>query len=375
MNPAAVSSLLTAIALLAVLVAVRGVAGTARTTAVGARLATVYWLVAALLACRLIVDVSTGVAASFVVVATMMIAAWLPLAGLRLVEELLRRHAPRVAKLGTLGGALGFSVLALAVGFVWSTGALIALALFQAVTIAVMVTLLLRHRGDLSQAERAAADTFLIALVATIPLALTDFRALVPDLPVRGGSFAILLMVLATSRVVEGGGAPRRLLADIALCLGGGGLVASVTSGDVAATGLGFALTALALLVERFARSRGTDGGLVSALASIDDVDPQTLLASHPMLSSGRIVEGAALADYPATAIAALTRHRSINDATADPDARDAARDLLEAHAATHLVRLGAVPPRFLAVSAGSFVSARTDAELTLLARLIEAKA
>ena len=375
MNPAAVSSLLTVVALLAVLVGLHGVQGASQSGAVAARLATVYRLVAVLLIGRLIIDVASGAAATLVTVLTMMTAAWLPLAGLRLVEELLRRHAPRLVKLGALAGVVGFSVLAVTIGFVWSTAALIALALFQAVMVAVMVVLLLRYRGDLSRAERATADTFLIALAATIPLALTDFQALLPDLPVRGGIFAILLMVLATSRVVEGGGAPRRLLADVGLCLGGSGLVAIATGGEPAATGLGFALSALVLLIERFGRTRARDEGLIAALADADALDPQALLASHPLLSAGRIVDAAALAAYPAAAVAALASHPVVSDTTQEADVRDAARDLLDAHAATHLVRLSAAPPRFLAVSAGSFATARITDELTLLARLLEAKA
>jgi MFS family permease len=371
-NPAFVPPLLTGIALLAVLVALRGVAQTVQVRPVALQLVTIYRLVAALLVFRLVGGVTTGFATALATVATMLIAAWLPLAGLRLVEELTRRHASRFVKLWALGGALGFSVVGLTFGILWSAAALVALALFQAITVAIMLVLLIRRRSELPRAERATADTFLVALAANIPLALTDFGALIPELGLRGGVFAVLLLVLATSRIIDGGGAPRRLLADIALCLGGGGMAALGTNGDMATTGFAIALTALALLVERFARRRTDDGGLVHALATIDATDTEAVLASHPLLASGRIVEGVALADYPASAIAALTRYRVVHDATQDEDARDAARDLLDAHAATHLVRLASKPPRFLAVSAGSFATARTSDELTLLARLIE---
>lgn len=372
MNAAAVPLLLTGIALLAVLVALRGVGPAAQASPVAVQLVTMYRLVAALLVLRLIGSMAPGFAAGLVTVATMLIAAWLPLAALRLVEELTRRHAPRFVKLWALGGAFGFSVIGLTFGIVWSAAALVSLALFQAITVAIMLVLITQRRRGLPSAERATADTFLVALAATIPLALTDFEALAPGLTLRGGVLAVLLLVLATSRLIDSGGAPRRLFADIVLCLGGGGLAALGAKGDIAAMGLGIALTALALLVERFARRRTNDGGLVHAFAVTDASDPEALLASHPLLASGQIIDGNALADYPASAIAALSRYHVVNDATQDEEARDVARDLLDAHAATHLVRLASQPPRFLAVSAGSFAAARTNDELTVLARLIE---
>ena len=364
--------LLTGIALLAVLVALRGVGHAVQASPVATQLVTIYRLVAALLVLRLISSMAAGFATAFITVATMLIAAWLPLGGLRLVEELTRRHAPRFVKLWALGGAIGFSLIGVTFGIVWSNAALMALALFQALTIAIMLVLIIQRRAGLPRAERATADTYLVALAATIPLALTDFQALVPELTLRGGVFAVLLLVLATSRLIDGGGAPRRVFADIAICLGGGGLAALGAKGDIAATGLGIALTALALLVERFARRRSSDGGLIHAFAMTDASDPEALLASHPLLVSGQIIDGDALADYPASAIAALSRYHVVSDATQDDEARDAARDLLDAHAATHLVRLASQPPRFLAVSAGSFAAARTSDELTVLARLME---
>ncbi|MBV1703140.1 MAG: hypothetical protein KGQ46_15145 [Hyphomicrobiales bacterium] len=375
MNTAIVPPLLIGIALLSVLVALRGVAQPVTAAPVVSKLVTIYRLVAALLVCRLLGVIATGFAMTLITVAMMLIAAWLPLAGLRLVEELTRRHAPRVAKLWALCGALGFTFIGLISGIIWSTPALIALALFQAMTVAIMLTLLVRRRSELPRTERASADTFLIALAATIPLALSDFDVLVPGLALRGGVFAVLLMVLATSRLIDGGGVPRRLLADIVFCLAGGAIAALAANGAMAATGLGIATTALALLVERFARRRTDDGGLIHTLATSNVRDTEALLASHPLLVNGRIIDGAALTNYPESAIAALTRYPVVSDATQDQNARDVARDLLDAHTATHLIRLASFPPRFLAVSAGSFATERTRDELTVLAKLIEVPA
>jgi hypothetical protein len=63
---------------------------------------------------------------------------------------------------------------------------------------------------------------------------------------------------------------------------------------------------------------------------------------------------------------------RVVSASTGDAETRDAARDLLDAFAATHLVRLSRTPPRLLAVAAGSLTAPALDDELALAARLIE---
>lgn len=360
------------IALLAVIVALRGIFADRARNPVVERLATIYRLVAALLVCRLATAIVPGAAASLVTVAMMVVAAWLPLAGLRFSEELVRRHAPCSVKLLALAGAAVFSAVAMTAGFVWSGPTLVALAGFQAGVVLLMVVLILRNRPTLAQAERATADTFLIALAATVPLALTDFHAIAPGLSVRLGAFAMLLLVLATSRVVEGGDAPRKLFRDVVVCTGGGGLAALASEGSPGAAAFGTALAALALLIERFARARCGAEGLVTALAHVDPADHSALLASHPLLASGRIVEGDALAAWPKEIVDQLVMQPIVRQEMPDPQSRDAARDLLDTFGATHLMRLPGTRPRFLALSAGSFASRRLDDELVLLSRLME---
>lgn len=246
-----------------------------------------------------------------------------------------------------------------------------------------MVILLFQSRGDLPLAERRTADTFLLALLLTIPLALTDFQALLPDAPVRGGAFAALILVLATSRLVRGDGSPVWLLADLAVCLGGAALAAAAVSLSALLTpdtrivsiaaATGFLITALALLIERFSSLRLEEGSLIRALArSTADGGVEGLLRSHPLLASARIIDATTLADYPPAAVKALARSRVIGDDLNDAEARDAARDLLAASAATHLLRLSADPPRFLAISAGGLAGPALADELAVTAMLIE---
>lgn len=369
----------TAAALAAVLVARRGVSPRAAGSALARRLRALYTLTALLLGLRL---AGTALGHGFFSVVEMMVAAWLPLAGLRLVEEMLRRHAPRPLKLLVLGGGLAFSLVALVLGALWSEAALLLLAGFQALATAGMIVLLLSARPGLSPGERQTADTFLLALLLTIPLAASDFQGLLPDLPLRGGAFAVLILVLATSRLARGDGAPLWLLADLALCLGGGAVAAAIAatilptaaSPDLwlAAAG-GFLVAALALLVERFALIRLETTRLVRALARADG-GRDGLLRAHPLLSSAEIVDERLLDTYPTDAVRALAAARVVGENWGEGEARNAARDLLDATGATHLLRLSENPPRFLAVSAGGLAGPSLHDELTVAAMLIESR-
>ena len=271
--------------------------------------------------------------------------------------------------------------MAVTLGFVWSRIALLGLAAFQTVMLAAMIALLAVSRRELATAERRTADTFLMALLLGIPMVATDFTALFPDLTVRGGPFAFLLLVLATSRLVSEEGSPLQLARDLAVAAGAGGLTVALglaalntlDANEGAALAFGGAgIAMLLLLIERFADVRGHQPGLVAALAGAPDGDRDAIIAAHPLLASGRILTDAELAQYPAASLSHLTEHRVISADTQDPDARDAGRDLLDAAGATHLLRLSREPPRFLAIAAGGLAGPRLDDELAIAARLIE---
>lgn len=372
-----IGQILTAIALAASLVVWRGIVPAARNSPVAARLGRVYVLVSVLLALRLLLSVWPS---PLLVSALMIAAAWLPLATLRLGEELVRRHAPRPVKLFTLAGAAGFTVVAVSLGLVWSGPAIVGLALFQAAVIAAVLVHLLGNGSTVSPAERQSADMIALALLLAVPLILTDFRLLFPGLPVRGGAFAALLLVLATSRLVSGCSNPARLLADAGIALAAGGVAAlagnALGLGDDALLMLAAcvcAAGALVLLVERFAIGTSAEQGLVEALAASGG-SGQTLLSAHSLLASGIVLEGAALADLPKSALTGLAGQRVIaRHALANRAGwSEAAGELLDRHAASHLLRLSAQPPRFLAVMGGSLGDRRLDAELEIAALMLE---
>jgi hypothetical protein len=368
--------LTTMIALAAVLIARRGVARVAGRSAIAARLCTLHTLLALLLALRLL---ATVVAAAPVTAALMLVSSWLPMAGLHLTEELRRRHAPRSVKLATLGGAIVFSVIALSGA--WSKTSYLGLAGYQAAITTVMVFLLWRSRRDIAPAECRTADTFLLALALTIPLAVSDFPAVIPDMPVRGGIFAVLILLLGSARLASGYGTPRQLLGDLVLVAGAGGLtlfavrISHPAASPEAAAGLagvGAALAALLLVIERATQLRLRGAGMIAGLARVADGSVEAIIASHPLLSSGRLIGPTELASYPASSLSRLAGYRVISAEIADPQARDMARDLLDAAMATHLLWLSRDPIGFLAISTGGLAAPGLDDELEIAARLLE---
>lgn len=368
--------LVTALALVAMLITHHGLKAPAQRSDVARRLRTFCALTAILLLLRMMSPLAGGTALT---VATMVVASWLPLAALRLVEELARRHASRWLKLLGLSGAVVFSVIAVTVGLLWTGKAIIALALFQLLMLLHMTLHLARARHDLSMADRRSAGAFLVALFLAAPLVLTDFHALFPDVQVRGGPFAVLLIALVSSAA---GFATRplfRLVADIALMLFAGAIAllaaeAAQVAPSPTVAGPAAALAGLLLLVERFARQpvSVSVGRLTGALASSSADSRGALLAAHPLLANGRLLGPDELADYPAPSLAQLLEKSLVAADADDADVRAVARDLLLAHGATHLLRLGIEPPLLLAVAAGELASPALDDELTVAARLIE---
>ncbi|WP_299296760.1 hypothetical protein [uncultured Erythrobacter sp.] len=189
-----IAALFTAIGLLAALVGRYGVAAAARRGGVAEHLRRLFTLTAVLLALRLANFVWTSPAMA---AAMMVVAAWMPLATLRLGEELVRRHAHRPLKFFALGGAIGFFVLAATFGLFWTREAILALAAFQALVLAGVLIHLLTQRRTVSPSERRAPDMLSLAFVLALPLLATDFERLFPDLAFRGGAFAALVFMLA----------------------------------------------------------------------------------------------------------------------------------------------------------------------------------
>ena len=371
--------ILTALALAGVFVALSGVSLTKRPSVVADRLRVLYGLLAVFFSLRLL---NLLVPSSFFNGATLLVAAWLPFAQLRLAEDIVRFHATKAVKIFTLVGACVLSVLTLLSGFVPSAAVLIGLALYQILATVFVILLLRAHRNDVSGEDQGLADTFVLALLLVAPLAFTDFRELFADTPVRGGAFAVLVLVLATSHFVSGHGKPSLLLRDIGISLAAGGtlVVLMLVSEPAFSFETGIQLTAcvvattgLILLLERFATDQRASSGLVHAVAQVlHRSDRASLLEAHPLLSQGRLLDAHVLADYPEDTIKSLLAYSLLTGQTGPEALRDATRDLLDRYAATHLLRLSIEPPQMLAISAGELAGPSLDDDLALIARLVE---
>lgn len=149
-------------------------------------------VVAALLAIRLLQWLS-GV--EWIGRLTFAVAGTVPLAVLLVTEALLRRHAPLALKIWTAGGAALLALVAILGRPDQSLVAVMALAAFQVLAfVAIGVLVVARDRQSLSVAENAAVDRLALSLVLIVPLALTDFRTSLFELPVRLSGIAILAL-------------------------------------------------------------------------------------------------------------------------------------------------------------------------------------
>lgn len=370
---AAPDLVITALALAAAALALIPLGEARRESAVAARMFALLLGLAGLLAARLLAWSGSAIAA----IPLLLVASWLPLLALRVAEQIVRRHAAPGVKWLVLGGALIFTAVTLIFGAWWTAAVLIALATFQAVAILCAVAHILRA-DDISPGEDQLGRVFAAALLLSIPLAASDFQV-IAQLPVRGGAFAALLLVLATSRFVAGTASLTSLTIDLlvmscagAVVAGSAALVlAGANAAQIAQIGaIGAATAAVALIVQRRGEARlilRARPSLTRALAALpEEPDLATILSAHPLLASGRLVEQDTLAAYPQAEIEALLGRR-----VATRSAGDAARDLLDATAATHLLRLSKAPPRFLAVSAGTLAGDDIAAELDLVARAV----
>jgi len=136
-------------------------------------------------------------------------ASLVPLSALIVTEGILRRHAPRAAKIAAvigavllgLGGTFGLESFAAPYSIV--------LSLFQLASFATCAWLLAtRDRATLLASENRIIGRLAFGALLVIPFVATDFQALAPDMPVRLGALGALLVVTAV--LIAGGGTETR---------------------------------------------------------------------------------------------------------------------------------------------------------------------
>jgi hypothetical protein len=136
---------------------------------------------------------STG--SGFLTALVGLLVAAIPVAALVVAEGLLRRHAPRRLKLAILCGSIALALVSIVPGVPAVVGSVIELAVVAGGFAAAGVLLWTRDRTSLTDAENSGIRRVVIALVLLVPLIVTDFRALLPDIPLRFGAVGALLVL------------------------------------------------------------------------------------------------------------------------------------------------------------------------------------
>ena len=321
-------------------------------------------------------------------------AALIPLGALIVTEGILRRHAPRAAKITMLSGGI-FIGLAGAAGFEpLVTPAAILLALFQLAGFAVCAFLLAtRDPATLMASENRGIGRLAVGAILVIPFILTDFRVLMPDIPVRLGALGALLVVTAILIAESGAETQRQALLLTLLRLGSSallGVAAAFVAPDVdAAQVMRFCAIAIAgvltiaLMVDALrAHFEAQVPGLLTSVAASPAQTRDALiaeLARHPIFESARRYRESDLAAYDPVLLRDFLSSRRVlrrPDApwglvVTDP-AVERVVSLMKANSATHLIVLSHDPLDVIALAV-PVISAdpATETALALVRRLL----
>jgi len=321
-------------------------------------------------------------------------AALVPLGALIVTEGILRRHAPRAAKIAVLTGGIVIG-LAGAAGFEpLVMPAAVLLALFQLAGFAICAWLLAaRDPATLMAAENQSIARLAVGAVLVIPFILTDFRVLIPDIPVRLGALGALLVVTAILIAERGAETQRQALLLTLLRLASSallGIAAAFVAPDVdAAQVMRFCAIAIAgvltigLMVDALrAHFEAQVPGVLNSVAASPAQTRDALiseLARHPVFESARRYrEGELLAYDPALLRDFLSTRRVLRRSeapwglVASDSAVERVVSLMKANSATHLIVLSHDPLDVIALAV-PVISAdpATETALALVRRLL----
>ena len=321
-------------------------------------------------------------------------AAAIPFGALIVTEGMLRRHAPRVIKLAVIIGAI-----VLGLGGTLGLGHFdmpyaIALALFQLGGFAACAFLLAtRDRASLMASENRSIDRMTVGAIIVLPFIVTDFAALMPDMPVRLGALGALLVVTAVLIAGSSGEArwhgvlltALRLVSSALLGLAAAFVAPDVDAAQVArfcAIAVSGVLT-IGLMTDTLrAYLESRTPGVLSSVAISSATTRDQLIAEllrHPLFESARRYREDDLAAYdPLLLRNRLATHRVLRRSDApwghppgDP-AVERLVSLMAAGNATHLVVLSTDPADIL-VLAVPVISAdpATETAIALVQRIL----
>jgi hypothetical protein len=321
-------------------------------------------------------------------------AAMVPLGALIVTEGILRRHAPKVAKIAAVAGAVLLGVAGLVRLESYAAPYSVGLSLFQLAGFATCAWLLAtRDRTSLMASENRSIGRLAVGAVMVIPFIVTDFQVLAPDIPVRLGALGALLVVTAV--LIAGGDTETRRqgISLTALRLSSAALLgaaAACVAPDVdAAQVMRFSAIAISgvltigLMTDTLrAWFESREPGVLNSVAASTARSRDELIAEltrHPMFESARRYRESDLGAYdPALLRNFLSTRRVLRrpDAPwglAAPDpAVERLVSLMKANSATHVIILSHDPVDML-VLAVPVISAdpATETALALVRRLL----
>ncbi|WP_334369159.1 hypothetical protein [Bradyrhizobium sp. AZCC 1578] len=321
-------------------------------------------------------------------------AALIPLGALIVTEGILRRHAPRLAKIALLSGGIALGLAGAAGLETLAMPAAILLALFQLGGFAICAWLLAtRDRATLMVSENRIVSRLAVGAILVIPFIVTDFRVLFPDIPVRLGALGALLVVTAILIAERGAETQRQALMMTALRLSSSALLgtaaAFVAPDADAAQVMRFCAIAITgvltigLMVDALrAHFESQVPGVLNSVAASPARTRDALiaeLARHPIFESARRYRESELSSFDPQLLRDFLSTRRVlrrPDApwglTSSDPAVERVVSLLAANSATHLIVLSHDPIDVITLAV-PVVSAdpATETALALLRRLL----
>ena len=336
-----------------------------------------------LFACRAL-GILTGIGLFY----TLMIiaAALIPVAVLILTEGLLRRHAPRLAKLFVIGGALLFALWAiLPLGpYTWRLYGLLA---FQATGLALSGWLVLsRDKNSLTGGENRAVERLGLSLFLLIPLAAVDSLTVTLGIPVQASPLAVLF--LCWLAIGLGGSDARHrgsLYSFAAVVLAAVfatvfmAVVWSMTRDEILVAAAVILAATLVSAVVNEARHQRADAHSLSMLRHMAQADGDALrflrgLQDHPMVEGAAVIGAEELADLDAQILHQIFSQTPVlrrADLRGDGVERDHAQHLFARYDASHIFWVSGEPLRLVALSMPSVAaSSTTELELAAVQRM-----
>lgn len=310
----------------------------------------------------------------------------IPVAVLILTEGLLRRHAPRWAKLFVLVGAVALTVLTLVplVPDAWRTYATLA---FQAAGLLIAgAMVVMRDRQSLSGGENRAVERLGLSLILLVPFAVIDAMTVALKIPVQASPIAVLF--LCWLAIGLGGHDARHrgslygfgavvLAAVVATWFVAKATGLDVNAGIMAGAVILSATLCSAVINEaRHLRAEGQSLSMLRHIAQAPDDVMRFLrgFQDHPMVEGALVIEQGDLLDLDSAVLADIFTAAPVirrTDRRTQGVERDYADHLFHRFDASHIFWVSGAPLRLVALSMPSVTaSSMTELELAAVQRM-----